>query len=54
MKSLPQDQSRHGEVVNVDVILTPEDLNTDVLDFVPIEKVGIRLEDAQIIVSGGR
>ena len=54
MKSLPQDQSRHGEVVNVDVTLTPEDLNTEVLDFVPIEKVGVRLEDARIIVSGGR
>ena len=24
------------------------------MEFVPIEKVGVRLEDAQVIVSGGR
>ncbi len=54
MKSLPPDQGKDGEVVKVDVNLKPDDLNTEVLDFVPIEKVGVRLEDAQVIVSGGR
>ena len=54
MKSLPPDQGRDGEIVNVDVNLKPSDLNTEVLEFVPIEKVGVRLEDAQVIVSGGR
>jgi electron transfer flavoprotein alpha subunit len=54
MKSLPVDEGRDGEIVRVDPNLKSDDLNTEVTDFVPIERVGIRLEDAQIIVSGGR
>jgi electron transfer flavoprotein alpha subunit len=54
MKSLSQSDGREGEIVKVDVTLKPQDVNTEVLNFVPIEKVGIRLEDAQVIVSGGR
>ena len=54
MKSLPPSYERKGEMVKVDVVLKPEDLNTEVMDFEPIEKIGIRLEDAQVIVSGGR
>ncbi len=54
MKGLPPEQGRDGEIVKVDVNLKPTDLNTEVLEFVPIEKVGVRLEDAQVIVSGGR
>jgi electron transfer flavoprotein alpha subunit len=54
MKALPMDNSRDGELIRVDANLRPDDLNTDVVDFVPIERVGVRLEDAQIIVSGGR
>lgn len=54
MKSLPPDQGRDGEIVRMGVALRPTDLNTEVKEFIPIEKVGVRLEDAQIIVSGGR
>jgi electron transfer flavoprotein alpha subunit len=54
MKGLPPEQGRDGEIVNLNVNLKPTDLNTEVLEFVPIEKVGVRLEDAQVIVSGGR
>lgn len=54
MKSLPPDSTRDGEIIRLDVTFSPEDFNTEVLDFVPIEKVGVRLEDSQIIVSGGR
>jgi electron transfer flavoprotein alpha subunit len=54
MKSLPPSFGREGEVVRVNVNLEPNDLNTEVKEFVPIEKFGVRLEDAQIIVSGGR
>jgi electron transfer flavoprotein alpha subunit len=54
MKSLPVDPERTGEIIDENVSIKPEDLNTNVLDFVPIEKVGVRLEDAQVIVSGGR
>ncbi len=54
MKSLPPDPTKDGEIIRLDVSLNPVDFNTEVIDFVPIEKVGIRLEDSQIIVSGGR
>ena len=54
MKSLPPEQERDGEIVNVSVNLKSTDLNTEVLEIVPIEKLGVRLEDAQVIVSGGR
>jgi electron transfer flavoprotein alpha subunit len=54
MKSTSPSNDREGEIIRVDVELKPEDLNTQVMDFLPIEKVGIRLEDAQVIVSGGR
>ncbi|MGA3108446.1 MAG: FAD-binding protein [Candidatus Bathyarchaeia archaeon] len=54
MKSLPVDMERDGEIVRVEPNLKPDDLNTEVTEFVPIERFGVRLEDAQIIVSGGR
>jgi electron transfer flavoprotein alpha subunit len=54
MKSLPPSYGREGELVRVNANIKPEDVNTEVMDFLPIEKVGIRLEDAQVIVSGGR
>lgn len=54
MKSLPPSYEREGETARVDVILKPEDVNTEVMDFEPIEKGEMRLEDAQVIVSGGR
>jgi len=54
MKSLPPDDARDGEIIRINPNLGPHDLNTAVRDFVPIERVGIRLEDAQIIVSAGR
>ena len=54
MKSLPPNPTKDGEIIRLDVSLSQEDFNTEVLDFVPIEKVGVRLEDSPIIVSGGR
>jgi len=54
MKSLPPDEGRDGEIMRINPNLRPEDINTQVKEFVPIERVGIRLEDAHIIVSAGR
>ena len=54
MKSLPPDEKRDGEIIRVNPNLGPDDINTQVKEFVPIERVGIRLEDANIIVSAGR
>jgi electron transfer flavoprotein alpha subunit len=54
MKSLLPEEGRDGEIVMVNPNLNADDLNTEVMEFVPIERVGIRLEDAQVIVSAGR
>ncbi len=54
MKSIPPEQATDREIVRLDANLEAGDVNTEVQEFVPIEKVGVRLEDAQIIVSGGR
>ena len=54
MKSLPPEEGTDGEIIRVNPNLNTDDLNTEVTEFVPIERVGIRLEDAQIIVSAGR
>jgi len=54
MKALPPVRGRTGEIIPVEVELRPSDFNTEVGEFLPIEKVGARLEDAQVIVSGGR
>lgn len=54
MKSLPPEQITERPVIRLNANLKESDLNTEVQEFVPIEKVGVRLEDAHIIVSGGR
>ena len=54
MKSLPLDEKRDGEIIRINPNLSTHDINTQVNEFVPIERVGIRLEDAKIIVSAGR
>ena len=54
MKSVPPEQNRDGEIAHVDLNLKDTDVNTEILEFAPIEKVDVRLEDAQVIVSGGR
>ena len=54
MKALPPTPGRDGEIIRVAPNFDAPDLNTEVVDFTPIEKVGVRLEDAQVIVSGGR
>ncbi len=54
MKGRSPDLTRNGKVIRFDVEFSPGDFNTEVLDFIPIEKVGVRLEDSPIIVSGGR
>lgn len=51
---LPRDDSRKGEVVNVDAGLDAPAIRTTVVDTVLEEVEGIKLEDAEIIVSGGR
>ena len=54
MSPLKPDASRQGEIINLDAGLDPRAIRTKVLEKVVEEVEGIKLEDAEIIVSGGR
>jgi electron transfer flavoprotein alpha subunit len=54
MAPLEPDQSRKGEVITIDAGLDPSVIRTKVLEKVPEEVAGIKLEDAEVVVSGGR
>jgi len=54
MAPLEPDQSRKGEVITIDAGLDPSAIRTKVLEKVPEEVEGIKLEDAEVVVSGGR
>ena len=51
---LDEDPSRAGEVVSFPVDLDPAEARTRVVEVVQEEAAGIKLEDARIVVSGGR
>lgn len=54
MSPLEKNTSRQGTVVKVDAGLNPATIRTKLLQKVKHEAEGIKLEDAQIIVCGGR
>jgi electron transfer flavoprotein alpha subunit len=54
MTALAPDDSRKGEVVPVAADLDSSKIRTKVVDTVKEEVEGIKLEDAAVIVSGGR
>ena len=54
MEPLAPDASRKGEVVTIDAGLDASAIRTKVLDTVKEEVEGIKLEDAAVVVSGGR
>jgi electron transfer flavoprotein alpha subunit len=54
MTPLEPDSSRAGDVVPVQVDIDASQIKTRVVDTVKEEVAGIKLEDAQVIVSGGR
>jgi len=54
MSPLERDTSRQGEIINIDAGLDPSAIRTKVLEKVVEEVEGIKLEDAEVIVSGGR
>ncbi len=54
MSPLERDASRQGEVITIEAGLDPSAIRTKVLEKVPEEVVGIKLEDAKVVVTGGR
>ncbi len=54
MQPLQRDDSRKGETINIEAGIDPSAVRTKVLEKVPEEIEGIKLEDAEVIVSGGR
>lgn len=51
---LPKDEARRGEVVEVELDLDPSLLRVKRLEKVREESAGVKLEDAKVVVSGGR
>jgi len=54
MSPLERDDSRQGEVITIEAGLDPSAIRTRVLEKVREEVEGIKLEEAEVIVSGGR
>ncbi len=54
MSPLGPDDSRKGEIIQFKVDLDPSKIRAKLIETVKEEVAGIKLEDAQIIVSGGR
>jgi electron transfer flavoprotein alpha subunit len=54
MSPLERDDSRKGEIVNIEAGLEPSALRIKMVEKVKEEVEGIRLEDAEVVVSGGR
>ena len=54
MSALEPDTSRKGEITTIKADLDPSAIRTRVLEKVPEEVEGIKLEDAEIVVAGGR
>ena len=51
---LESDTSRSGEIIAFPVELNASDIKTKVIDTVKEEAAGIKLEDARIVIAGGR
>jgi electron transfer flavoprotein alpha subunit len=54
MKELDREEGRSGEIIDVPVKLSDEEIKTKILEVVKEAKRRVNLEEAQIIVSGGR
>lgn len=54
MAALAPEDSRKGEVVSITVELEPSAIKAKIIDRVVEEVAGIKIEDAQVVVAGGR
>ncbi len=53
-KPLAEDADHRGEVVPIQVALDPSTVKTTVVDIITDETEGVKLEEAKIVVAGGR
>ncbi|MCK4717128.1 MAG: electron transfer flavoprotein subunit alpha [Thermoplasmata archaeon] len=54
MEEKPRDDTRQGEIIDVRPELSDKDFLTKIIEIVKDDKKGVNLEEAKIIVSGGR
>ena len=54
MSPLERDNSRQGEIITIEAGLDPQAIKTKVLEKVVEEVEGIKMEDAAVVVCGGR
>jgi electron transfer flavoprotein alpha subunit len=54
MEPQEMDESRKGEIINIDSGLDPSMIRTRVVDKVKEEVIGVKLEDAEVVICGGR
>lgn len=54
MKELDPDESRKGEIIETEVKVTDNDLLTKIIEIIKEKRKTVNLEEANIIVSGGR
>lgn len=54
MTALEPDSSRKGEITSIPAGLQASDIRTKILDKVVEEVAGIKIEDAEVVVAGGR
>lgn len=54
MTALEPDASRKGEITRIPAGLQASDIRTKILDTVVEEVAGIKIEDAEVVVAGGR
>ncbi|SDJ99710.1 electron transfer flavoprotein subunit alpha/FixB family protein [Natronincola ferrireducens] len=54
MIKLERDENRKGEIIEYPCNLTPEDINIEIVEVVKEKKEKIKIEEAEVLVSGGR
>ena len=54
MSPLERDAARQGESIAIDAGIDPSDIRTRVLEKITEEVAGIKMEDAEIVIGGGR
>lgn len=54
MEPAPKQEGRRGDEIRVEITLEPSQLKTRLLQKVQEEVTGVKLEDARVVVSGGR